>query len=154
MALESVDKIQVEEAILRQLRRSLYTNIPSSFMENIIDGVVPVIGVDFEEEKDVYHVKVFFLLHTYFVLFSYFFLIQFVINFSSFKQLSDNTRPDATISCKCSVLENKKLLLYKAGFVLPRVLSSHVNLPYYMVDFVFGNLCFIKVTLCNLMDTF
>jgi len=73
MALESVDKIQVEEAILRQLRRSLYTNIPSSFMENIIDGVVPVIGVDFEEEKDVYHVKVFFLLHTYFVLFSYFF---------------------------------------------------------------------------------
>ncbi|PNS90139.1 hypothetical protein POPTR_019G030300v4 [Populus trichocarpa] len=84
MALESVDKIQVEEAILRQLRRSLYTNIPSSYMENIIDGVVPVIGVDFEEEKDVYHVK-----------------------------LSDNTRPDATISCKCSVLENKKLLLYK-----------------------------------------
>ncbi|KAJ6858331.1 hypothetical protein NC652_040797 [Populus alba x Populus x berolinensis] len=105
IALESVDKIQVEEAILRQLKRSLYTNIPSSYMENIIDGVVPVIGVDFEEEKDVYHVK-----------------------------LSDNTRPDTTISCKCSVLENKKLLLYKAGFVLPRVLSSHVNLSYYMVE--------------------
>ncbi|KAJ6858323.1 hypothetical protein NC652_040790 [Populus alba x Populus x berolinensis] len=58
MGLESVNKIQVEEAILRQLTRSLYTNIPSSYMENIIDGVVPVIGVDFEEEKDVYHVKV------------------------------------------------------------------------------------------------
>ncbi|CAK7341303.1 unnamed protein product [Dovyalis caffra] len=84
MSLESVNKIQVEEAILRQLKRSFYTNIPSSYMENITDGVVPVIGVDFEEEKDIYHVK-----------------------------LSDNTRPDATVSCKCSVTENKKLLLYK-----------------------------------------
>ena len=48
MGLESVNKIQVEEAILRQLKRSLYTDIPSSYMENIIDGVVPAIGVDFE----------------------------------------------------------------------------------------------------------
>ncbi|KAJ6296670.1 hypothetical protein OIU78_022398 [Salix suchowensis] len=105
MALESVNKIQVEEDILRQLKRSMYTNIPSSFMEIIIDEVVPVIGVDFEEEKDVYAVK-----------------------------LSDNTRPDATISCKCSVMGNKKLRLYKAGFVQPRVLSSHANLTYYMVE--------------------
>ncbi|KAG6738408.1 hypothetical protein POTOM_058024 [Populus tomentosa] len=58
MGLESVNKIQVEEAILRQLRRSLHTDIPSSYMENIIDGVVPAIGVDFEEEKEVYTVKV------------------------------------------------------------------------------------------------
>ncbi|XP_024447174.2 uncharacterized protein LOC7469854 isoform X5 [Populus trichocarpa] len=58
MGLESVDKIQVEEAILRQLDKSFYTNIPSSYMENIIDGVVPAIGVDFEEEKEVYTVKV------------------------------------------------------------------------------------------------
>ncbi|KAB5512133.1 hypothetical protein DKX38_029161 [Salix brachista] len=107
MALESVNKIQVEEDILRQLKRSMYTNIPSSFMEIIIDEVVPVIGVDFEGEKNVYVVK-----------------------------LSDNTRPDATISCKCSVIGNKKLRLYKAGFVLPRVLSSHANLTYYMVDMV------------------
>ncbi|KAB5512108.1 hypothetical protein DKX38_029136 [Salix brachista] len=107
MALESVNKIQVEEDILRQLKRSMYTNIPSSFMEIIIDEVVPVIGVDFEGEKDVYVVK-----------------------------LSDNTRPDATISCKCSVKGNKKLRLYKAGFVLPRVLSSHANLTYYMLDMV------------------
>ncbi|KAJ6744237.1 DNA-DIRECTED RNA polymerase SUBUNIT ALPHA [Salix purpurea] len=82
MALESVNKIQVEEDILRQLKRSMYTNIPSSFMEIIIDGVVPVIGVDFEGERDAYIVK-----------------------------LSDNTRPDATISCKCSVMANKKLVL-------------------------------------------
>ncbi|KAJ6697302.1 hypothetical protein OIU85_003651 [Salix viminalis] len=84
MRLQSVNKIQVEEAILRQLYRSLYNNIPSSYMENIVDGVVPAIGVDFEEEKDVYTVK-----------------------------LSDNTRPDATVSCKCILLENKKLDLYK-----------------------------------------
>ncbi|KAJ6296664.1 hypothetical protein OIU78_022395 [Salix suchowensis] len=84
VGLESVNKTQVEESTLTKLRRSLYTDIPSSYMENIIDGVVPVIGVDFEGEKDVYTVK-----------------------------LSDNTRPDATISCKCSVLENKKLHLYK-----------------------------------------
>ena len=64
MGLESVNKIQVEEAILRQLNRSLYTDIPSSYMENIIDGVVPAIGIDFEEEKDVYIVKVSLLLHT------------------------------------------------------------------------------------------
>ncbi|KAJ6854810.1 hypothetical protein NC651_039692 [Populus alba x Populus x berolinensis] len=99
MGLESVNKIQVEEAILRQLNRSLYTDIPSSYMENIIDGVVPEIGIDFEEEKDVYTVK-----------------------------LSDNTRPDATVLCKCIVVENKKLQLYKAGFVSLRVSSSHVKL--------------------------
>nr|TKR60133.1 hypothetical protein D5086_0000324440 [Populus alba] len=58
MGLESVNKIQVEEAMLRQLRRSFHTDIPSSYMENIIDGVVPAIGVDFLEEKDVYTVKV------------------------------------------------------------------------------------------------
>ncbi|KAJ6744247.1 DNA-DIRECTED RNA polymerase SUBUNIT ALPHA [Salix purpurea] len=84
MRLQSVNKIQVEETILRQLNRSLSTNIPSSYMESIIDGVVPTIGVDFEEEKDVYIVK-----------------------------LSDNTRPDAPVLCKCIVLENKKLCLYK-----------------------------------------
>ncbi|XP_061987750.1 uncharacterized protein LOC133706269 isoform X2 [Populus nigra] len=84
MGLESVNKMQVEETILRQLNRSLYTDIPSSYMENIVDGVVPAIGIDFLEEKDVYTVK-----------------------------LSDNTRPDATVSCKCTVMENKKLHLYK-----------------------------------------
>ncbi|KAL9381940.1 hypothetical protein Peur_024975 [Populus x canadensis] len=84
MGLESVNKMQVEETILRQLNRSLYTDIPSSYMENILYGVVPAIGIDFLEEKDVYTVK-----------------------------LSDNTRPDATVSCKCTVMENKKLHLYK-----------------------------------------
>ncbi|KAJ9131948.1 hypothetical protein P3X46_034848 [Hevea brasiliensis] len=82
--LGSVERNQVDETILRQFKRSIYTNIPSSYMENIIDGVVPKVGVDFEEEKDIYHIK-----------------------------LSDNTRPDSTVSCKCSVKADKKLLLYK-----------------------------------------
>ena len=73
MALESVNKTQVEEDILRQLKRSLDTNIPSSFMEIIVDGVVPVIGVDFEGERDVFLVKVFFWLHTYSLIMLFFF---------------------------------------------------------------------------------
>ncbi|KAL9381942.1 hypothetical protein Peur_024977 [Populus x canadensis] len=98
MGLESVNKIQVEEAILRQLRRSLHTDIPPSYMENIIDGVVPEIGVDFEEEKDIYTVK-----------------------------LSDNTRPDATVLCRCIVLENKKLHLYKVALNQVRQMVTDVS---------------------------
>uniref|UniRef100_A0A7N2LAV7 DUF7903 domain-containing protein n=1 Tax=Quercus lobata TaxID=97700 RepID=A0A7N2LAV7_QUELO len=62
------------ETTLSQLRRSFYTNIPNSYMENIMGEVAQKIKVDFEEEKDLYHV-----------------------------QLSDATLPDSTISCKCSI---------------------------------------------------
>nr|POE90300.1 hypothetical protein CFP56_71399 [Quercus suber] len=73
------------ETTLSQLRRSFYTNIPNSYMENIKGEVAKKIKVDFEEEKDLYHV-----------------------------QLSDATLPDSTISCKCSVIkEDKRLQLCK-----------------------------------------
>ncbi|XP_030965880.1 uncharacterized protein LOC115986748 [Quercus lobata] len=73
------------ETTLSQLRRSFYTNIPNSYMANIKGEVTQKIRVDFEEEKDLYHVK-----------------------------LSDATLPDSTISCKCSVIkEDKRLQLYK-----------------------------------------
>ncbi|KAL4598041.1 hypothetical protein ACB092_11G030400 [Castanea dentata] len=73
------------ETTLSQLRRSFYTNIPNSYMENIKGEVAQKIKVDFEEEKDLYHV-----------------------------QLSDATLPDSTISCKCSVIkEDKRLQLSK-----------------------------------------
>ena len=52
------------ETTLSQLRRSFYTNIPNSYMENIKGEVTQKIKVDFEEEKDLYHVKVFLLLNT------------------------------------------------------------------------------------------
>ncbi|GLT71867.1 hypothetical protein SLA2020_438540 [Shorea laevis] len=73
------------ETTLRKLRRSFYTNVPNSYMENIMGEVAKKIEVDFEGEKDLYHVK-----------------------------LSDATQPDSTLSCKCSVMkEHKKLQLYK-----------------------------------------
>ncbi|RVW60573.1 hypothetical protein CK203_064969 [Vitis vinifera] len=87
---ESVRKNLVTEVKLRQLKRQFYTNVPSSYVKNIIDGVVPKIGVNFEEEKELYQIK-----------------------------LSDITRPDSTISCKCSVTQDeKKLKLYKASFLI------------------------------------
>jgi hypothetical protein len=49
---------------LSQLKRSFYTNVPNSYMENVLGEVVQKIEVDFEEEKDLYHVKVFLLLYT------------------------------------------------------------------------------------------
>ena len=52
------------ETTLSQLRRSFYTNIPNSYMVNIKGEVTQKIKVDFEEEKDLYHVKVFLLLNT------------------------------------------------------------------------------------------
>lgn len=46
------------ETTLRQLRRSFYTNISDTYMENITQKVIPLTGLVFEEEKDIYHVKV------------------------------------------------------------------------------------------------
>uniref|UniRef100_A0A2N9EL16 DUF7903 domain-containing protein n=1 Tax=Fagus sylvatica TaxID=28930 RepID=A0A2N9EL16_FAGSY len=45
------------ETTLSQLKRSFYTNVPNSYMENVLGEVVQKIEVDFEEEKDLYHVK-------------------------------------------------------------------------------------------------
>nr|XP_024923361.2 uncharacterized protein LOC107434702 isoform X2 [Ziziphus jujuba var. spinosa] len=47
----------VTETRLRQLKRSFYTNIPSSYVEYIIKEVVPDIGVDFVEDKEIYHLS-------------------------------------------------------------------------------------------------
>lgn len=37
--------------------------MPSSYVKNIIDGVVPKIGVNFEEEKELYQIKVVLFLN-------------------------------------------------------------------------------------------
>ena len=93
-------------------------------MENIKGEVTQKIKVDFEEEKDLYHVKVFILLNTSAYIYSQLcLLIQLATDFpnllSHFVQLSDFTLPDSTISCKCSVIkEDKRLQLYKASFLL------------------------------------
>ncbi|XP_008388760.2 uncharacterized protein [Malus domestica] len=62
--------------ILKQWRRSFYTNTPVSYKERIVNEVVPKIGVDFKDEEDIYEV-----------------------------QLSDSTKPDLPFSCKCRVME-------------------------------------------------
>ncbi|KAL5768017.1 hypothetical protein ACOSP7_014597 [Xanthoceras sorbifolium] len=84
VSTESVRKDEVAETTLRRMMRSFYTNTSSSYMENIISGVGPKIGVDLEAEKDIYHIK-----------------------------LSDSTQPKSAILCKCRVTEDRKLELYK-----------------------------------------
>ncbi|KAF3452409.1 hypothetical protein FNV43_RR02842 [Rhamnella rubrinervis] len=82
---ESIRKSVVADTTLRQLKRSFYTNIPTSYMDYMVKEVVPEIGLDFAEEKDIYHVKLF-----------------------------DSTKPDSTISCKCIVRkEHGSLQFYK-----------------------------------------
>ncbi|XP_031283635.1 uncharacterized protein LOC116142349 [Pistacia vera] len=54
--IEKVRKDPVAETTLKQLRRQFYTNVPMSYMENIISEVVPKVGVDFEADKDVYYI--------------------------------------------------------------------------------------------------
>ncbi|KAK0600732.1 hypothetical protein LWI29_017936 [Acer saccharum] len=51
-------KDHVDETTLRRMKRTFYTNTPYSYMENIISGVVPKIGADLVEEKNIYHIKV------------------------------------------------------------------------------------------------
>lgn len=58
---ESISKSAAANATLRRLKKSFYTNIPTSYMDYITNKVVPKTGLDFEEEKDIYHVKVFLL---------------------------------------------------------------------------------------------
>ncbi|GMN25925.1 hypothetical protein TIFTF001_001106 [Ficus carica] len=55
---ESVGKDLVDEDALRRMKRSFKTNLPKSYMESILQEGVPKIGVEFEDEKDIYHVKV------------------------------------------------------------------------------------------------
>ncbi|XWS64797.1 hypothetical protein CRYUN_Cryun05aG0034700 [Craigia yunnanensis] len=84
VSLESVRKDCVTETTLRNLKRSFYYSLPASYVGNIMAEVVPKIGVDFANVKDIYHVN-----------------------------LSDSTRPDSSISCKCTIKDDKKLQLYK-----------------------------------------
>ncbi|KAL1212510.1 hypothetical protein V5N11_036085 [Cardamine amara subsp. amara] len=57
---------------LEKLKKSFHTNVPKSYVENIEYGVVHNMGFCAEETKELFHVKV-----------------------------SDDTRPDVTICCKC-----------------------------------------------------
>ncbi|XP_031284040.1 uncharacterized protein LOC116142774 isoform X2 [Pistacia vera] len=82
--IEKVKKYPVTETTLEPLMRRFYTNVPTSYKDNIISGVVPKIGFDFETDKDVYEIKV-----------------------------TDSMRPHSIVICKCRVKEDKTLELYK-----------------------------------------
>ena len=67
MNLESVGKDCVTEMTLRNLKRSFYTSLPASYVGNVMAEIVPKIGVDFAEVKDIYHVKVYLPIELYFL---------------------------------------------------------------------------------------
>lgn len=59
-SLESTEQISLPESTVRKLKRSFYTNVSPSYMDYIVNEGVQKMGLDFEEEKDVFHVKVYF----------------------------------------------------------------------------------------------
>ncbi|CAI0433818.1 unnamed protein product [Linum tenue] len=90
---------QLEDALMRS-KRTFYTNLPSSYVDSVLDQAVnPEIGLEFEEQRDIYHVK-----------------------------LSDNRKPDATLSCKCTVREeDKKLQLHKVELNQVRQMVTDIS---------------------------
>ncbi|THG10217.1 hypothetical protein TEA_003619 [Camellia sinensis var. sinensis] len=57
VSLETVKGTSVTETTLRLLNRSFYTNVPPTYMKYTTNEVVPKIGLNFEEEKELYQVK-------------------------------------------------------------------------------------------------
>ncbi|GAV86153.1 LOW QUALITY PROTEIN: hypothetical protein CFOL_v3_29586, partial [Cephalotus follicularis] len=55
VSLGTVKKFPVAESTMKQLKRSFCTNVPSSYVESLIDEVATKIGV--ELDKDIYHIK-------------------------------------------------------------------------------------------------
>ena len=66
VSLESVRKDCVTKTTLRNLKRSFYYSLPASYVGNVMAEVVPKIGVDFANVKDIYHVQVYLPIELYF----------------------------------------------------------------------------------------
>ncbi|XP_010556808.1 PREDICTED: uncharacterized protein LOC104826017 [Tarenaya hassleriana] len=81
LSLESLKDGLVAESTLRESKKSFYTNVSSSYMENIRDTALLKLGCSIKE-SDVYFVF-----------------------------LSAETRPYSFISCKCTVKEDRRLTL-------------------------------------------
>ncbi|KAF6140178.1 hypothetical protein GIB67_028984, partial [Kingdonia uniflora] len=58
-AINTIIKTSGVEVALAQVNRLFHTTMPTSYVEYILSEVVPKIGVDFNEEKKFYYVKVF-----------------------------------------------------------------------------------------------
>ncbi|XP_027772039.1 uncharacterized protein LOC107016836 [Solanum pennellii] len=71
--------------MLRQMRKSFYTNVPLSHMEYIRNLAVGKLGLEYVKEKELYYVK-----------------------------LSDNMHTDLTVTSKCmAVKDQEKFQLHK-----------------------------------------
>ncbi|CAM8897204.1 unnamed protein product [Rhodiola kirilowii] len=86
--IETGDNNALPLSTLRNLKKTFYTNLPSSYLENITTGVAQEVGLEVEDEKERYLI-----------------------------QLYDKEQPDATIFCKCKVTpDGRRLELLKPGF--------------------------------------
>ncbi|MQM23859.1 hypothetical protein Taro_056929 [Colocasia esculenta] len=96
ISLDIIRNAAIAEATYRtKLNKSFYTNVPCAYVEEVEHLIVPKIGLDFDSEKERYHVKVF-----------------------------DKSRPDSTISCKCTIAEDRsKLQIYKLMTQLPATVA-------------------------------
>ncbi|XP_021742887.1 uncharacterized protein LOC110708966 [Chenopodium quinoa] len=93
--LDLVKESSVSESRIKQLKRIFYTNVPVEYMKHIKETVLPELGVHFNEEKDVYRVK-----------------------------LADAKRSESIVSCKFRVNKDEnKLELYKASALILAVQS-------------------------------
>ncbi|CAM8891633.1 unnamed protein product [Rhodiola kirilowii] len=83
--METGDNNALPLSTLRNLRRTFYTNLPSSYLENITTGVAQEVGLEGEDEKERYIIE-----------------------------LYDKEHPKATIFCKCKVTpDGRRLELLK-----------------------------------------
>ncbi|KAH9784322.1 hypothetical protein KPL71_009613 [Citrus sinensis] len=57
LSLESASEHQVAETAFKAMRTCFDTGVPATYMEKIVHKVVPKIGVDFVQDKDIYHVQ-------------------------------------------------------------------------------------------------
>ncbi|XP_010247074.1 PREDICTED: uncharacterized protein LOC104590204 isoform X2 [Nelumbo nucifera] len=121
VTLDNVKRSLADESTSSRVKRSFYTNLPSSYMEGILGNVAPNIGVDFDEEKEYYHVKVF-----------------------------DKSRPDTTISCKCTALKGGELELHKIELSAVRHLVADISCLEKNLDLRL--MLYTKVTLTALTD--
>ncbi|CAA7400600.1 unnamed protein product [Spirodela intermedia] len=79
--------------------KTFYTNIPSEFIEEIVQAIVPKIGFYFHKEKDHYYVKI-----------------------------SDKNQPKTTITCKCTAAKDLgKLKMYKIRSSLVRHMVEDIS---------------------------
>ncbi|KAJ4968399.1 hypothetical protein NE237_015100 [Protea cynaroides] len=97
--LDTISQKSDIETAWSQVKRSFNTNIPSSYVELILQGLIPNIGVDVDKEKEYFHVKV-----------------------------SDKCRPRVILTCKCSAMKGK-LELHKIELNSVRQLVVDMSCP-------------------------